>query len=377
MKRTILMAIFAALVTMACGEVDDSNAEGWGVDDPTDPYDAALCTGEVEPAWSVGSELRGYRPYHFGFSADGARLARGSQTFEVEGGEWRESSWSDSIWALDPSWERVVRAAPHSFDAHIQSVGGHSVEATIPLDHRSVAVADARFGPDGGTVALLSCQRKEDAFTDEPVLVVWSRETGEATRYAGLDSQEPCQTWYSMERLAFGPDAQTVFVITPERGRLIRVDLETGEVRKTLAHTPIEHELVDSNPFYGRLGIVDLAVDPLAELVATSGADGTVRLWDFDTLEPVGEPIEGGSTTLDSGVHSPEYIAAPLAWSPDGRVLAMTGVDGQVELLGRDAEKLGELAREATDAPVAIRFSPDSERVAVAHSQSTTMWSCQ
>jgi WD40 repeat protein len=52
----------------------------------------------------------------------------------------------------------------------------------------------------------------------------------------------------------------------------------------------------------------------------TGGTDGTVRLWDLATCEPVGEPLTGHA----EGVWAVATVAA------DGRPLAVTGGDDEM-----------------------------------------------
>ncbi|HEX3049689.1 MAG TPA: hypothetical protein VHP83_03460 [Aggregatilineaceae bacterium] len=91
--------------------------------------------------------------------------------------------------------------------------------------------------------------------------------------------------------------------------------------RNELHAAEVTMEWGDEGVYEGHEGPI-LAVDwnPTQPLIASSGADHTVRIWDADT----GEMIQIIQTRSDVGT---------VAWSPDGDTLVYSLEDGTLERL--------------------------------------------
>ena len=135
-----------------------------------------------------------------------------------------------------------------------------------------------------------------------------------------------------------------------------------------------------------------LARSPVADLLATAGADGAVRLWDLQSrtrrqalrtemhkraghdaratslaFAPDGSLLASGH--VDGAIHlwdmtsgeevrvklrHEEQIVSALAFSPDGRTLASGGVDSTLKLWDVPAARKGEARRELVRQPAAV-----------------------
>jgi WD40 repeat protein len=145
---------------------------------------------------------------------------------------------------------------------------------------------------------------------------------------------------------AFSPDGK--LVASSGIDRTVRLwDSETGQSRAVLRGHPDEVS--------GHTDEVNwVAFSPDGKTVASAGEDGTVRLWDVGT---------GKESACVCKTHS-EVVAT--AFSPDGKLLAAGFHDGTIRLW--DLPALGERPplRTRGDRVEYLTFSPDSRTLAIA-----------
>lgn len=394
MKRLMIGLSAAAVMMSACGDIDQpQRGDGWRVGGGKDPdiVEPLQCEGELQRDWHT-SELSypWYDPTQFGFSPQGDRLrfagrfVSGAHIFSAQDGARIDANLGDGSETLDPSWTRAVSMPRFSPRALVRDVERDEVIGSIDTGGETAYIVDVDFMPDDERIVALDC--RGGGFN----LMTWSPENGVESNIWEDDEEMHCLGGHgSMEKLRLGPEGRVAFISMPGSGHLARVDLSTGETVKVRAHALADSTHIGPYMAYDEVGVVDLAVDPRGELVATSGIDDTVRLWDANTLEPVGEPIAAAAVGINVMTYAPGRVVSPLAWSPDGSVLAMAGPDGQVVLRDRRGEEVGSISippvadefaptddPRISDPVGGIAFSPDGSRIALGNYLSVGVWSC-
>ena len=127
-------------------------------------------------------------------------------------------------------------------------------------------------------------------------------------------------------------------------------------------------------PLSGHTGLVNnLAFSPDGKTLASSSGDSSVRLWDVATGQPVGAPVTEAIGPLNS--------LTALSFSPDGKTLAWISTNGpntEVWLADVSTRPPGAPVRlnGPTVGAISLAFSPDSKTLATGNSDGTLrLWS--
>ena len=138
---------------------------------------------------------------------------------------------------------------------------------------------------------------------------------------------------------------RTQLAIVEELGRGDRFDvgLARAMADQSIASLRGHEKLVDS-----------VAFSPDGSVLASGSDDGTIRLWDVSTEQPIGEPLRGHDRRVTS-----------VAFSPDGSLLASGSWDVTIRLWDvSTGQPIGEPLRGSEDTVLDIAFSPDGSVLA-------------
>ena len=181
-----------------------------------------------------------------------------------------------------------------------------------PDPHAVQAVA---FSPDGRTVAA-STFNGEDPATNH--VSIWDWKAGKIVRELDAVGVSSMDYDGSGDRLALGFFDGTVQIR----------DASTGDIERSFGA--------------GSVTVMDIVFSPDGQMLATSGEDAAVRLFDLDVETGAQQLVLRGHQLLVSGVD----------FSPDGKRLASASGDGVVRVWALDLDELIAIAEDELTRPL-------------------------
>ena len=208
--------------------------------------------------------------------------------------------------------ENIVWSIAYSPDGTRLAVGTHRQRAE---GHAGVRIWDLAHRRPLGPAA-----RHRPASDAETLL--WS---GDGSRVTSLsrDARELMlidgRTGEVVARAADFADLPTVMIASPDGSSLLLGTAEgTVEMRDSMNLNAIGRTMSPPDTLLLRRRVIALAVSPDGLTIAAGHVDGSIRLWDVATREPIGPPL----------CHDRSIIA--LVFRQGGRTLSSTSLDGEV-----------------------------------------------
>jgi WD40 repeat protein/class 3 adenylate cyclase len=314
-------------------------AEGWEIqvyDAATgawlrrvDHYDIAIDSLAWQPDgdWILGSETLG-----------NARVWDTTEDFELTYFE-RRKDWKlvlsghgdavmDSSWS--PAGERICTA---SADGTAKVWDAETGMELLTLSGHDGALLGAAWSPDGQRIATAGA---------DGTARIWSASTGEPIVSLMGHSEE-------VKDVAWSPDGKCIATVSPDGTtrvwsaptgqQLIAFPGQRGDLQ-TVSWSPQSDQLVTGGggqvtlwqlpqaelELLGHTGdVLDARWSPDGARIATASDDGTTRIWDATTGEPLLE-----FSKHEGAVHS-------ASWSPSGESIASTGADSTARIWDADS----------------------------------------
>ncbi|MFH7244247.1 MAG: AAA-like domain-containing protein [Spirulina sp.] len=324
-------------------------------------------SGDLLETWETGAN----RVLSLAFSPDGERVAAGDIRGNLQ--LWRRDG---TLLHHIKAHDAMIRTVAFSPDGEVLVSGSadqtlkvwHPTEGRLlnTLSGHRATVAHVTFSPDGDQMASASSDK---------TIVLWDRAGQIITRLEGhqssvthvrylADGQRLVSTSLDHEVRFWQRNGESLPAYEGIAAAGRSIDLSPDGEFMVSSGLPDNHEAIlwrIASPFYNVIGshdapIIGVAHSPTADLLASSGVDGQVKLWQTD-----GTPL--------AAIPAHRAPAIDVVFSPDGQILSSASMDGTIRLWQPDGTPL--LTYPGHQPNVArVTFSPDGQTIASAGMQS-------
>ena len=172
------------------------------------------------------------------------------------------------------------------------------------------------------------------------------------------------QTAQEQNLLPGHTDSVLSVAVSPDGGRIVSgSDDSTVRIWDAQTGEPI------GQPLQGHTDrVLSVAVSPDGGRIVSGSADRTVRIWDAQTGEPIGQPLQG---------HTDRVLS--VAVSPDGGRIVSGSADSTVRIWdAQTGEPIGQPLQGHTDSVLSVAVSPDGGRIVSGSADRTVrIWDAQ
>ena len=260
----------------------------------------------------------------------------------------------------------VTQAVLRSFTVPLQKDTWGQHQPVLSPDAQRLAVASCVWGKDGQGASKYALS-----------VAAWSTDDGQLLSNGTIGE---CDL-YPRGLVALPTPDGKALVVTDQGPTVHVVELDSG-----IVHTTKLAVLEPTEPPFPMFEpVVAGAVRPDGSEVALVDGTGLVHFLAIPGLTEVRPAITASVVGINLNTYMPG-VTSPIAWSADGKLLALVDPNGQVTMRHLDQEapvltfeapKLAKPEPEWThNMPVGVTFLPDGTGLAISYEQGLALWRC-